>query len=145
MCLVLWLNGSVKCQGSTNKSSTWPKCDKCSELSSFLYVEVAFLSRDQLTSVLRRWKQTKAKSIFRQKSQICRVVHVILLLLRKVNWVYCLKCIYILLIRAGIESNPGPASGWSPSFRVISCKACKLVRSISSVRKKKGRVPTVVL
>ena len=119
----------MKCPSPFLYRVKWSTVDTGPLLSSFLYAEVTEVQDGQLTSALLRWKQTSAKS---KCSHQCRKFQ-FLRVKREVIWSLLYE-VYkpvnvllnniagiakILLLRAGIESNPGPPLD-CPGFRLLS-------------------------
>ena len=137
LTLALWLSVFVSVSRSTIRSPDVATVEKSVKLCHFLFRE---WKRTRQLTVWKR-KQTKAKSfnfIFRQilvsgRNLTCKIGCL---------FIYCVfvhACIIAtLLVRGGIESNPGPAPAVTTSFRIISqnCRGLTDKHKLMKVLKK---------
>ena len=138
LCLVCWLNASVKCPSSSIRGPESALFQENAKLSSFLSVEFVFLRRDQLTSVLgpSQWKQAKSNQSF-LGSFFKLLKHVLWAHARNIAKV-CLSVLLFfanVLIREGRVLNTCPLS-FKPNFSALRYKKCcgLLVRVAGSGR-----------
>ena len=144
--VVVWLNASIKCSVSSIRGLEESLFQENARLSSFLFVE-ARRKWSQLSSVLRWSVKDKSQQSFSWSSfafvrllkcfQGCKSyanISYVLLVLLVVQGV--INGLRILLIRAGVELNPGP-SGASACIRVLSqnCRGLTECRKTSQLIK----------